>query len=294
MMKKTYVALKTMGVGGLLRAVYQRVLPNRLRYYPHCKSFFESQVGLEIGGPSAIFGPRGYIPVYSVAARIDSCNFGTNTVWEGKVSEGGTFVFDPHKAPGRQYVAEASSLQCIQDSQYDFVLSSHCIEHLANPLQGLAEWIRVLKQDGLLVLVVPHKDGTFDHRRPVTSMKHLIQDFDAQTTERDLTHLEEILKLHDLTRDPEAGNFQAFAERSKRNFENRCLHHHVFDARLAVEVVHHMRLKILGVELFRPYHIVVIARKTRPDQAANNERFRGIDQAPCWTSPFPSDQMSYH
>jgi predicted SAM-dependent methyltransferase len=292
--KKVYAKLKSEGIGGLLEAVYRRTLPHRLEYYPHCKSFFESGVGLEIGGPSDIFGRRGFIPVYSVAARIDNCNFDSNTVWEGNIHEGDTFILDKGKAPGRQYIAEASNLQCIEDSSYDFILSSHCIEHLANPLQGLAEWIRVLKQSGLLVLIVPHKDGTFDHRRPVTSLEHLIQDFDAQTNEGDMTHLEEILKFHDLTKDPEAGDFRSFQERSKRNIENRCLHHHVFDTRLVVEVINHMGLQILAVELFRPYHIVLIAKKIRRDQAVNNEKFRGINAAPCWHSPFPSDRLTHH
>jgi SAM-dependent methyltransferase len=294
MTRKPLVVLKSLGIGGVLRAAYRRVLPNRLKYLPHCKQAFDSRVGLEVGGPSPIFTARGCIPVYPLAARIDNCNFGAETLWEGKVHEGDTFTFDAAKQPGRQYVADAGNLQFLPDAQYDFVLSSHCIEHLANPLQALAEWVRVLKQNGLLVLVVPHKDGTFDHRRPVTPMAHLIQDFDAQMTERDLTHLEEILKLHDLGRDPEAGGPEAFAERSRKNFENRCLHHHVFDARLAVEVVNHVRLQILAVEMFRPYHIIVIARKAGPGTPVDNNAFRGIGRIPAWTSPFPTDRVSYH
>jgi SAM-dependent methyltransferase len=294
MIRKTFVALKTLGVGGVLRAAYQRISPDRLASFPQCRPFLESRVGLEVGGPSGIFGPRGCIPVYPIAKRIDGCNFGTQTVWEGQVTEGETFVFDPDKAPGRQFVTEASNLQGIPDAQYDFVLSSHCIEHLANPLKGMSEWIRVLKEDGLLVLVVPHKDGTFDHRRPVTSLSHLVQDFDAQMTEQDLTHLDEILTLHDLSMDPEAGGIDTFAERSKKNFENRCLHHHVFDARLAVEVVNHMRLQILAVEMFRPFHIVVVAKKIPAGVVPDNEKFRGNGKAPNWTSPFETDRVSRH
>lgn len=290
MIKKVYSQLKSKGISGLLKAVYSRALPQRLGYYPHCKSFFESGIGLEIGGPSGIFRQRGLIPVYPVAARIDNCNFNSQTVWEGGISEGDTFIFDNKKAPGYQYISEASNLQCIEDSSYEFVLSSHCIEHLANPLKGLAEWVRALKQDGLLVLIIPHKDGTFDHRRPVTSLEHLIQDFESQTDEGDMTHLEEILRLHDLSKDPGAGDFDSFQQRSKRNVENRCLHQHVFDTRLAVEVVNHMELQILAIELFHPYHIIIIAKKVGQNQPVNNKIFRGIDEAPCWSSPFLSDQ----
>jgi predicted SAM-dependent methyltransferase len=294
MIKKAYANIKSNGVSGLLKAMYSRPLPQRLEYYPYRKSFFESGVGLEIGGPSGIFRQQGCIPVYSVATRIDNCNFGSQTLWEGVISEGDTFIFDNKKAPGTQYIAEASNLRCIEDSTYEFVLSSHCIEHLANPLKGFAEWIRVLKQDGVIALIVPHKDGTFDHRRPVTSLQHLVQDFESQTDESDMTHLEEILRLHDLSKDSGAGDFASFQQRSKRNVDNRCLHQHVFDTRLAVEVVNYMKLQILAVELFHPYHIIIMAQKVGQNQPINNEIFRGIDEAPCWSSPFPSDRLSHH
>jgi predicted SAM-dependent methyltransferase len=230
--------------------------------------------------------------VYSVADRIDNCNFSGTTIWEGTVKEGDTYVFNGKKAPGRQFISEASDLQCVKDSSYRFVLSSHCIEHLANPLQGLKEWIRILEPSGLLVLVVPHKDGTFDHRRPLTSIEHLVHDLNSQTDEHDLTHLEEILKFHDLERDRAAGDFQSFQSRSLRNFETRCLHHHTFDTRLAIEMIHYVGLQILNVELFKPCNIVIIAKKIGAEQTVDNERFRGINSAPCWVSPFPSDQVA--
>lgn len=294
MINKIYAKFKYQGISGLLNAVFSRVLLRRLAFYKHCKSFFESKTGLEIGGPSGIFGRAGLIPVYTVAARIDNCNFGDHTIWEGKINEGDTFYFDKQRAPGRQYVAEASNLSCIASASNDFVLSSHCLEHVANPLLALAECTRVLKEEGLLVLVVPHRDGTFDHHRPVTPLEHLIQDFDRQTTEGDMTHLEEILRLHDLTKDPGASDFQAFKQRSILNLEKRCLHHHVFDSRLAVETVHHVGLQILSVEVFRPCHIVVIGQKPKPGQEVQNDRFRGIHTTPCWLSPFPSDRPPNH
>ena len=165
---------------------------------------------------------------------------------------------------------------------YDFVISSHCIEHLANPLRGLAEWIRVLKPGGILVLVFPHKDRTFDHRRPVTSLNHLAEDFAANMGEDDMTHLEEILELHDFERSPGVEGIEEFRQRSIRNLENRCLHHHVFDTRLAAEIVNHMGLQIDAVELFHPFHITVTARKPMgQDQPVNNELFGMLDADFC-------------
>lgn len=290
MLRRAFLRFRSLGIAAVLADSYRVAWPYRLRHFKHCKSVFQMGRGLEIGGPSAIFGSRGSIPVYPVARWIDNCNFSGLTVWEGAISEGDSFVFDKRATPGRQYVVEASCLQGIADASYDFVLSSHCIEHLANPLQGLLEWIRVLKNDGLLVLVVPHKDGTFDHRRPVTSLEHLIQDFEMRMREDDLTHLDEILRLHDLRMDYRAGDLQAFRERARHNFENRCLHQHVFDTRLAVEMVDHMGLQLLAVEAFRPMHIALIARKLAFGLVPDNEQFIAPAGPPCWRSPFTSDR----
>jgi SAM-dependent methyltransferase len=244
--------------------------------------------GLEIGGPSQlVFGAGGIVPVYSVAAAIDNCNFAQQTLWEDGLQEGTSFVFNEERPAGRQFIAEATRLEGIADASYDYLLSSHCIEHLANPLQGMVEWRRVLKPGGLLFLVVPHKDGTFDHRRPVTALAHLRQDFEAGTTEADLTHLEEILALHDLAADPGAGSAQAFRERALLNAQNRGLHQHVFDTWLAVDVVDWAQLQIEAVEPLLSMHIVIVARKPAPGEAVDNQRFRADD--PAWASPFPSD-----
>lgn len=293
MLKKIFFKLKSDGFISLIKAIYSRYLPRRLDYFKKCKNIFKTGRGLEIGGPSDIFSHRGLIPIYSTAGKIDNVNFSNNTIWEGRISVGENFIFNKKKLPGKQYVGEASNLNFIESSSYEYVLSSHCIEHLANPIQGMSEWLRVLKDGGLLVLILPHKDGTFDHNRPVSTLHHLIQDYDNQTDESDMTHLKEILELHDLTRDPGAGDFSSFRKRSKQNFKNRSLHQHVFDTRLAVEVVNYMGLHILTVEIILPFHIAIIARKTSQDQTLNNKKYRGGDIEPCWISPFPSDKNIY-
>jgi hypothetical protein len=60
--------------------------------------------------------------------------------------------------------------------------------------------------------LLPDKRRTFDHRRPVTTLAHLIADLNADMAEDDLTHLPEILALHDLERDPDAGNMECRQE----------------------------------------------------------------------------------
>lgn len=281
-----------------LRSRRQAALPApapsrpRIDVFARLEPLFTQGTGLEIGGPSHIFGDDDPIPVYSVARRIDNCVFAGDTAWLDKAAAGSPYQFHERQSPGRQFIAEACDLKFAADASYDYLLSSHCIEHLANPLQGLAEWRRVLKPEGVLLLALPHKDGTFDHRRPVTTLAHLIEDHAAGTTEADLTHLDEVLSLHDLAQDRQGGTPESFAARCRLNLRHRCLHHHVFDTRLAVEAVHHARLQILALHLFFPHHILVIARKPGDAATVDNEAYRGIKGPPCWYSPFRSDGMA--
>jgi SAM-dependent methyltransferase len=53
---------------------------------------------------------------------------------------------------------DAQLLQTIPDEQFDFVHSSHCLEHLHDPAEGLRNWLRVLKPGGHLVILVPDED----------------------------------------------------------------------------------------------------------------------------------------
>ena len=106
-------------------------------------------------------------------------------------------------------------------------------------------------------------------------MYDLIDDFNKGVGEDDLAHLPEILALHDLELDPEAGNLAAFHARSARNSENRCLHHHVFDTRLAVSLIDYMGLQIKTIETIRPMHILVVAQKVGAGNSADNSSFAG-------------------
>jgi SAM-dependent methyltransferase len=59
------------------------------------------------------------------------------------------------------------------DNSYDFVFSSHVIEHFPDPIRALSEWLRVARR--YVVLVVPHRDRTFDAGRDLTSTEELLE-----------------------------------------------------------------------------------------------------------------------
>jgi len=254
---------KKSGARGIVSAIDQRLRrPSpALPEFRRCQRLFRNKYGLEIGGPSAIFQADNLLPVYSLASRVDGCNFSTSTVWDGSIQEGMHYIAGENL--GYQFIAEATNLHMIAFGKYDFVLASHCFEHMANPLCAFQEWLRVLKKNGVIFLVLPDKNETFDHRRPVTTFSHLLRDLEVQTPENDLTHLEEILTLHDLALDPPAGNFAAFEKRSRANFQNRCLHHHVFDQALMRELFDYFGVETVLSTTTRPYHLIAIGRKGR-------------------------------
>jgi SAM-dependent methyltransferase len=289
-LKRVVGVFQAGGLSAVVGAVVRRLRMPHARSFATARRIVTGGRGIEIGGPSAIFARGGLLPVYPLAAAVDNVNFASTTLWEGTIAEGASFVFHPGKTPGRQYIAEGADLAGVPTGAYDFVLSSHTLEHTADPLRALAAWKGLLRPGGTLVLIVPHRDGTFDHRRPVTTLDHLRDDQARRMGEDDLTHLAEILELHDLARDPGVTDVEAFRERARKNAEVRSLHHHVFDTRLAVAVVAEAGLVPVLVEPLEPYHIIVLAQVPgggAPPAPLAPERLSEVLRA----SPFPTDRQ---
>ena len=53
---------------------------------------------------------------------------------------------------------DAELMESIEDNYFDFVHSSHCLEHMVNPYISLNNWIRILKPGGHLVCIIPDED----------------------------------------------------------------------------------------------------------------------------------------
>jgi ubiquinone/menaquinone biosynthesis C-methylase UbiE len=267
-----------------LRRYLRMTLPNADAY---CVSLARKR-GIEIGGPSTAFADEGWLPVYQVLESLDNCLYSVETIWTGSVHGGQTFAFHPRKAPGNQIICEACDLKPVGNASYECVLASHSLEHVANPLRALREWKRILNPEGLLLLILPHKDGTFDWRRPTTSLAHMISDYQNNVGEEDLTHLPEILELHDLDRDKAAGSKEQFRLRCLDNASTRAIHHHVFDTHTAVALLNEAAFQVVRVDTFKPYHIVVLAKSC--DRQPDNKQFLGPGAEYKQGSPFPSDK----
>jgi SAM-dependent methyltransferase len=244
----------------------------------------DGATALEPGGPSALFGAEGAVPAYPRLDALDTLDYAERTLWSDASNAGSP----TDVAVRRRLIGEASEID-VADNSYDAVISSHVLEHLANPLGALAEWRRVVRPGGYVLLIVPHRDATFDHRRPVTTLDHLHADAAHRTGEDDVTHLEEVLRLHDLERDPGAPGRAVFEQRCREAVTTRALHHHVFVSRTVAEACAAAGLEVLMLRPKRPLHIVCLCR-------VGDGRGRGLSDAELVTverrSPFPSDRAN--
>lgn len=76
---------------------------------------------------------------------------------------------------------DAQYMSSVPDSSVDFIHSSHCLEHLNDPFEGIGNWIRAVKPGGYVVVLVPDEDlyeqgefpSTFnsDHKWTFTILK---------------------------------------------------------------------------------------------------------------------------
>lgn len=255
---KTY---RAKGILGIRELISNKFFPKKLKSIKKINLYlklFNGKKGIEIGGPSAIFSRE--IPIYPVIKSLDGCNFSSKTLWEGNINEGENYNYFENKK-GYQYICEASNLETIPNENYDFLIASHCLEHCANTLKTIKEWLRVIKKGGAILLILPDRRYTFDHNRPITTFEHLKDDLNKEINETDLTHLTEILKLHDLSMDLPAGTIEQFKNRSIENYNNRCLHHHVFDFKLLKNIFEHYNIKIIEMTFIKPYHQIILGIK---------------------------------
>ena len=262
-MKAIIIFFRSFPLNVILSKLFCKIFHIKIDRFANLKDFFFDKRGIEIGGPTAVFENKGYVPVYQFVSSLSGVNFSNSTVWEGVLNEGENYKFNGRL--GYQFIAEGSALPMINNEAYNFVLSCNNLEHIANPIKAIMEWKRILKNGGIIFLVLPKKESNFDHRRPFTQMEHLIKDFEDAVTEADDTHIEEILKLHDLSRDPQAGTFQVFKERCFNNITNRCLHHHVFSQELLSDLFRYCKMEVV-FQYTNPSNLYIAGKKQEHSQ----------------------------
>ena len=122
------------------------------------------------------------------------------------------------------YITDIKTMAGIPDASLDFIVACHVIEHTNNPITALDSCYRALKLGGSLVLVVPDMIKTFDSKRALTTLAHLIEDYELPSRERDLEHYEEFYtKAFEI---PSDANLKDYA--AQKQIEGGDLHYHTW------------------------------------------------------------------
>jgi len=75
----------------------------------------------------------------------------------------------------------------VSDESVDFVISSHTIEHIFDPLKALKEWHRVIKPGGYIFTIVPIKEMVPEETRPTTTLQELLDRHSGKIQEHEIT-----------------------------------------------------------------------------------------------------------
>jgi SAM-dependent methyltransferase len=68
-------------------------------------------------------------------------------------------------------LADGKDACALPEGIWDYVFSSHCLEHLANPVAAIEHWKTRLRAGGTLFLYLPHPDMAY--WRPENCRKHV-------------------------------------------------------------------------------------------------------------------------
>lgn len=199
-----------------------------------------NKIGVEIGGPSV----NGNI-IYENATYIDNIIFSKETVWSTHNND--EYNYYKNKK-GKVIINDAVNITLVQNDVYDFVFSSLSLEHIANPLKAIQEWLRVIKKDGHIIIIVPEKSCCFDHKRNYSKFSTLLSQYEKNVGEDDLSTLDEILQNHDLSMEPDDNDLGSFTKKSLDNFNNRCLHHYVYSYELLIDICNYFKCEYVYKE----------------------------------------------
>jgi GT2 family glycosyltransferase/SAM-dependent methyltransferase len=144
----------------------------------------------------------------------------------------------------------------------DFVIASHFLEHCQDPIGTVKSMLRVVRPGGVLFLAVPDKRYTFDRKRPVTTLDHLIRDHEEGPAWSRVGHFEEWAAL------AEDENIRGRSAKELMDFDYS-IHFHVWTEAEVLELFAAMRTRFqmpFDVETVvrNGIEVIVVLRKHAP------------------------------
>jgi SAM-dependent methyltransferase len=92
-------------------------------------------------------------------------------------------------------VDDGEKLLNVPDESQDFIIANHFLEHTEDPIGTIETHLSKLRQGGVLFYAVPDKRHTFDYRRPVTPVEHIVADYEEGPERSRREHFDEWARL---------------------------------------------------------------------------------------------------
>ena len=92
-------------------------------------------------------------------------------------------------------IDDGETLATIAPESQDFIVANHFLEHCEDPIGTIETHLGKLKPGGVLFYAVPDKRYTFDFRRPVVRLEHMVSDYEQGPEGSRREHYEEWSRL---------------------------------------------------------------------------------------------------
>lgn len=123
-------------------------------------------------------------------------------------------------------VDDGEQLATIAAESQDFIIANHFLEHTENPIRTIETHLGKLKPGGILFYAVPDKRFTFDFRREVTPLEHMVADYEHGPERSRAEHYDQWARLVF----PKEGESEVGADARARKLEEQAysIHMHVW------------------------------------------------------------------
>lgn len=130
-------------------------------------------------------------------------------------------------------------LETVEEESQDFIVANHFLEHCEDPIRTIGTHLGKLRPGGVLFYAVPDKRYTFDFRRPVTPLEHMIEDHEHGPERSRREHYDDWTRLVIV----EESENEAGAEARARKLEDEAysIHMHVWTQAEFLKLIVHIR-----------------------------------------------------
>jgi hypothetical protein len=168
-------------------------------------------------------------------------------------------------------VDDGELLTTIPEGSQAFIIANHFLEHCEDPIGTIGIHLSKLQPGGILFYAVPDMRYTFDFRRPLTPLQHMIDDHEQGPADSRRKHYEEWTRMTpDLPPGGDVAGFEQWAADHARELEEASgsIHMHVWTQAEFLQLILHCRTRfdnVFDIEAavrLGPEFVVVLRKQT--------------------------------